>query len=95
MTEFGLAQSKIAAAPANRLVILGPLFSEVDEVAQMSVASSALMTEVAQTSGSLSRLLVTNGVFVIMAVLLLLGTLTLQLARDHSTSRNGAPAYGE
>ncbi|MGA8706890.1 MAG: hypothetical protein WB646_07865 [Steroidobacteraceae bacterium] len=61
----------------------------------MKVADPALMMEVAKGSRTLSRLVVSNSVFALMTVLLLLGSLTLQLAGDPSESKNGAPAYGE
>ncbi len=61
----------------------------------MNFGDPALVMGIAKTSRGLSRLLVTNGVFAIMIVLLLLGSFTLQLAREHSVSRNGAPAGGE
>ncbi len=61
----------------------------------MIVATPASTMGLARAARALPRLLVSNGVFALMAVLMLLGTLTLQLARDHSDSRHGASAFRE
>lgn len=61
----------------------------------MNFEDPAVMMALARVSRAASRLIVSNGVFALMMMMLLFGSLTLQLARDHSVSGNGAPAHGE
>jgi hypothetical protein len=61
----------------------------------MDFDDPTLIIGVAKASRAASRLVISNGVFALVALLLLVGSLTLQLTRDHSVSGSGASAHGE
>jgi hypothetical protein len=66
----------------------------------MNVADPALLMWIVKASRAASRLIVTNGVFALMAVLLALGSFTLKLQGEKlggadSAARSGATAEAD